>query len=509
MKDLIRAIVREGALDTIVFLLDGLDEESSGADQRFPNGDRWRDACEVLSFLVSLTRDHPGQIRLWCSSQYRPCIQKQLQSYPKIDIRDEMKKDVVLFLHRNVPGLGVADSDEQNDFLEVLLKRADANFLWASLMVRVLAEANSPAQMEELIQSDDLPNSLDEYYERIFAKLEPSIRPLAWYVFVFHSRPPLVSDTLYSSKVFALIVHARRPLRVHELREAVGILQSKDPLHFSPRDMPPLERLEKLFAPLIEVRQSDVNDATCHLFHSTVRTFLTSRPGVIQSNDDFGIRPNVFGNVCLLYLGQQKYSSLLQRGPDGRWIDAEGEFVQDHQFFVYCAKYWDKHVGDMTSESGEGSSEMTSRVKAFLVSPNFQTTIQAQSLWVDAQFNVFGYIGDDSDAQYLRKMLPEWFLHGRLGTTMWSCYRKFLVEWRILLQSLKRYHPGEVDRCWYGALGKHNFLSKMPSRYVSFRFQKEDSQNSVNGGLYFEGLCSKGESLKILRLKLVLLLPIS
>ena len=57
------------------------------------------------------------------------------------------------------------------------------------------------------------------------------------------------------SKIFALIAFARRPLRMKELSEAVGLLQSENSGLLKPEDIPFDRSLRQLFAPLIEVQE--------------------------------------------------------------------------------------------------------------------------------------------------------------------------------------------------------------------------------------------------------------
>lgn len=318
--------------------------------------------------------------------------------------------------------------------------------------------------------------------------------------------------THFSSKVFALIAFARRPLKMRELREAVGLLQSEDSRSLDPADMPFIPRLRKLFAPLIEVQEGcDEDDCTCRLFHSTVRDFLLIHPDILRSNlsskhktADLRITPYVLADVCLLYLSQARYDQLLEMR-DARWVDNSGEPVDRHQFLLYSAKYWDKHLDEVPKLN----NDLHDRVKAFITSSNFQTFIQVQSLWVDSQFGVFRVVGG-GERKYLRRVFPSWFSRGSSdGHILWRNYRQYLHDWKTFLNCATCENPrcdvlpyaGEIDRCWWGALGARNFLSKSEARYTTFRFQDNEDVN-LNHGISqcFEGVTAAGDELKILRL---------
>ncbi|KAJ6623171.1 hypothetical protein B0H10DRAFT_825470 [Mycena sp. CBHHK59/15] len=485
VQELITALVT--VLPKSCFVLDGLDEECMGA--------RWTEAATVLDFLINLAKDSPDRVWLWYSSQYRPCINEKLKAHPILDIKDEVKKDVSFYLSRVNPELNdleVSDADLQG-VLQDLQGRAEGNFLWASLMLQALKNTDSLTDMKEFA-ADGLPETLDDYYRRIFERFEKPQRSLV-------------------SKIFALIAFARRPLKMKEIREAVGLLQSKNPRSLDPADMPFISRMRKLFPPLIEMQEegcADIDDCTCRLFHSTVREFLYKNPGILQAGltgdpaADLLVGPYVIANACLLYLCQARYSRPLTKR-DARWLDASGKSADHHQFLLYAAKYWDKHLDAVMP-----SEELRDRVGAFITSSNFQTCLQVQSLWVDAQFGVFRLVGGDDAHTFLRRVFPAWFVLGTpAGMRLWQSFRGFLHDWKYFLHRPRYEDPGcvtlpytgELDRCWWTALGPENFLSKLKCRYTTFRFQKGDGADPANGGQCVDGVGAEGKELRILRLK--------
>ncbi|KAJ7349860.1 hypothetical protein DFH08DRAFT_742347 [Mycena albidolilacea] len=476
VQELITQLVQ--CLPRTYFILDGLDEECNGRSQ-------WHDAVGTLNFLVKLASDMPDRVRVWYSSQPRTCINDKLKAYHVLDIQDAVKNDVALYLSRLNPDLGDLEVSERDkdDVLTSLRSRAEANFLWASLMLRTLKESASLTEMRQFV-AEGLPETLDDYYRRIFDRFDKRHRSLV-------------------SKVFALVAFARRPLRMAELREAVGLLLSKNPRSLNAPDMPFSSHLRTLFPPLIELQQdgcSDTDEYTCRLFHSTVRDFLVKNCEVLQSGftggpkGDVLITPDVIGNACLLYLCQERYARLLRKR-HGRWIDSVGESVDRHQFHLYAAKYWDKHLDDSSP-----SEALHNRICSFITSTNFQTCMQVQSLWVESQFGVFSYAKDDGQ-RYLRRMFPAWFVKGtEAGTKLWLDFREFLHEWKHFLhcprivnsKSITLPYIGELDRCWWPTLGPNNFLSKLRCKYPAFAIQRSED-SLAKGGHYAEGLSADGK----------------
>ncbi|KAJ7762397.1 hypothetical protein DFH07DRAFT_814247 [Mycena maculata] len=486
LQELIIMLV--GLLPRSYFILDGLDEECMGS-----TSNRWTEAVTTLDFLVDLAKASPDRVRLWYSSQYRPIINEKLKYYIVLDIKDEVKEDVSVYLSRANPELNeleISDADKDN-VLESLQGRAEGNFLWASLMLKSLKDTASLSDMKQFVE-DGLPDTLDDYYRRIFARFEKSHRPLV-------------------SKVFALVAFARRPLRMVEVREAVGLLLSKNPLSLDSADMPFISLLRKLFPPLIELQEdgcTDPDECTCRLFHSTVRDFLFKNPEVLHSGmagdpaTGLLIDEDVIANACMLYLCQTRYARPLRKR-DARWIDASGDSVDRHQFLLYAAKYWDKSMDSMIP-----TEDLNNRVGSFITSTNFQTCVQVQSLWVDSQFGVFCYPAQKDDRIYLRRMFPAWFVSTPAGLKLWRDFREFVHEWKWFLHCPRFSNPnseslpytGELDRCWWPSLGSHNFLSKLKCKYPTFRFQNE-SQNINGGPQCFEGVGTDGKELVTLILK--------
>ncbi|KAF8522855.1 hypothetical protein JB92DRAFT_2886428 [Gautieria morchelliformis] len=461
------------------FFIDGLDQEVS------PDW-RWTEASTVLDFLVRLSMKSPDKVRIWCSSQSQPCIREKLKDVIMFDIKDQLgvRDDVTLYLSRVMshyyPELD-QEADEKDRLLEHLQKRVDGNFLFASLMIDDLEEeAGSLTDLQEIIKQGDLPKTWDDFYRKKFEKIAPPMRRLA-------------------HNVFALVAFARRPLRVKELREAVGLLQSETPHSPKAGDRPLIRRLRQLFAPMIEVQiggsDDDFDDSPCRLFHSTVRDFLMQNSYILGQN--LPITQRIIADACLGYLSQSRYAELLTVSGE-EWCDIRGENVDHHQFLRYAAKYWGKHLGDVPK-----SEELHRLVLSFITSSNFQTCIQVQSLWVEHKFAVFGTWGEEDNQTYLVRVFPKWFTEdqsilSKQGVKLWKDYCRFVHDWGHLLDCEKG-EVGQIDRCWWAALGPRNFLSRWHGRYTSFIYQADVD---ANHGIWqdYDGVSMSSDQLKRLRL---------
>lgn len=82
-------------------------------------------------------------------------------------------------------------------------------------------------------------------------------------------------------------------------------------------------------------------------------------------------------NICLKYLLQPRYRRLLTKKGE-TFVDLGGEDIMDHHLLSYAAKYWDKHMDDVTY-----SSDFCQKVSRYITSTQFYTLLQVQSLFVE------------------------------------------------------------------------------------------------------------------------------
>lgn len=169
--DFIRLLVTK--LPMTYILIDGLDEEIHEA--------RWVEIEKIIDFVNLLVTTYPNSVRVWYSTQDRFVIRRKLNSFPSLDIKQQVKGAVDRYIDAAVPEISnhEVDQDTRNWMLAELKKRADGNFLWASLMLKSIEnEVSSFDEMEQFIKKG-LPRDLYSYYRRIFAQYQGRERELA------------------------------------------------------------------------------------------------------------------------------------------------------------------------------------------------------------------------------------------------------------------------------------------------------------------------------------------
>ncbi|KIJ50943.1 hypothetical protein M422DRAFT_27066 [Sphaerobolus stellatus SS14] len=463
----------------IYVIVDGIDEE-------WANERRKREAILVLDFLIQLSRDYPS-VKLWYSSQVREELKARLGVYSNMDIHIAVQDDVQAYVQHELSSLEVS-STLKSTVIEDVNNRADGHFLWASLMVNTLKNSTSARQVKENLAK--VPSNITAYYAGIFNRYEQNHLSLI-------------------CKLFALLLFARRPLRLKELREAAGILESEDPTLLNEEDLPFITLIRGLSRPLIEIQDDpeDPDDGICHIFHSTLRDFLLSKPDILSTRSgvqNLRIISEHISKACLLYLSQDRYRRPLKK-KDICWVDHTGSSVETQHFLLYAAKYWDRHLSDI-----EETKEKRAHVEAFLRSSNFLTCAQIQGLWIENHFDLFTNVSG-GPRLFLRRIFPMWFTHSYQqdpSCNLWEEYRLFLHEWQYFLQCWTcgepsctfLHHAGQIDRCFWGALGTDNFMSKFPGRYRCFTFQNK-AQDIPKSGICYEGISHFGTEMRLLRLK--------
>ncbi|KAJ7054052.1 hypothetical protein C8F01DRAFT_1325563 [Mycena amicta] len=297
VQELIKLLVRD--LPKTYFILDGVDEECTSVT-------RWLEATTTLQFLLKLTVDVPGRMRVWYSSQPRQLIYDLLKAAcTMIDAQSHAEADIARYLCHDNPelrDLEVSDADKDH-VLASLQSRAKANFLWASRMLWSLKKRDSLTDMKQFV-AEGLPKTLDEYYGRIFDNFDRS-----------HRERSLISLRACSIRTTAL--------RLVKFARQSACYLAKILVHWLADDMPLVSRLRTLLPPLIEFQEdgcSDPDDCTCRLFHSTVREFLVKTTNMSSKLDypmalltRFLIAPKVIANACLRYLCQERYSRPLRK----------------------------------------------------------------------------------------------------------------------------------------------------------------------------------------------------
>lgn len=495
---MIRAIAESGAFTRIYVFLDGVDED-------FPEGTSFsQPVCQPLSELTDLASI--GILRLWISSQYRTHIAESAKSHLRLQLTNQNETALRSFFDREIPQLKrlELEPDELDQLVNVLRDKVKGNFLWARCMIGHLREVcESPEDVQEFIQRSQ-PWSLDEYYKDLLRRTPEHDQDLAR--FVLYSAQLSHADT-GDSKILSIICFARRRVSIDELRDALCMMRSSRSKE--PRRKPLLHKVETLLPPFVITKGSeDDGSGRCELFHATVRGFLELNPDILAKAhprpETVSINEYHLAEVCIKYLTDPRLKDLLKFS-DGQWKTFSGESIDGDGFLRYSAKYWDKHL-----DAVKPTPELKALVSHFVLSSNYQTLLQLQHIYVDSHFSIFTVNGRPEHQRFLRRVFPDWFAPKNTqieGFGIRRDYREFIHEWSYYLKCgccenkkcLMSQFAGEMDRCLFGALGQGNFMSRLQSRYVSFKLSSGDPAGIISTRQCYEGYSNDGDFVHVLQ----------
>jgi len=275
-----------------------------------------------------------------------------------------------------------------------------------------------------------------------------------------------------------------------EVIEALAMTRTELGHDLNPNKITSWERILSSCKALIRhqvIDGSDPLDSVVRLSHSAVRTFLVKNSD--ETDKGQYVTSQIIKDCCLRYWMQPRYRRpLIRTGTtDITFQTHNGEEVKTHRLLNYAAKYWYQHFhSDKFSDTNSSTdtafmprrsqSELAVPLDAdrlhvtrFLRSSNFQTCLQVQCLFVVGHFiQQFNQITDE--ATFLRRTLPNWI--PELETETHRQYADFQKEWcHVLVPGWQSDVHGELDRCFWTALGPSNFLSGNKGRYRDFQLQ--------------------------------------
>jgi hypothetical protein len=292
-------------------------------------------------------------------------------------------------------------------------------------------------------------------------------------------------------------------LRLDELCEATAAIATERGKDVNRSAKLFKSKVVALCQPLVNVQDSQTEHgiiSTCTLAHATVRSFLLKHLDILgkEGSRENSISASNMADICLTYLMQPRYNAILRKeGNDFK--DKRDESIMEHHLLVYAAKYWDKHL-DLV----DYSPELCDRVIRFLKSKQYFTCLQVQSLFVGGQFS-FWYDADHLWlGPHIKRVFPHW-LHTRCEEDLEQAYRLFVSDWGFYLDqfaNVSGLNPGEIDRCFFGALGGQNFLNGGPSRFTSFSLKSGDkSAGQEQPVRFFDAINTEATKIIVISLK--------
>ncbi|KAL8713123.1 MAG: hypothetical protein Q9220_002644 [cf. Caloplaca sp. 1 TL-2023] len=202
--DILSAITRYVPITIILDAFDELDQQRSS---------------QLIQNLKAVMRQCPQGVKIFVSTRPFPAVEDDLANEQSIEVTAENNgEDVKTFIHRTLEAriddgslLNGKVSDElQHDIRDILTKRAQNMFLYASLLLTQLCDKNRTDDEQSIRRKlEGLPKDITEAYNQIMTE-------------VHDDRNNSERSCRIAQDTFKLLLYSQEPLEHKVLREAVS-----------------------------------------------------------------------------------------------------------------------------------------------------------------------------------------------------------------------------------------------------------------------------------------------
>ena len=297
------------------------------------------DEADSATALISSFSKIPAnvQIRILLTSRETPAISTALDrlrldiEVQKICIPDN-HDDIQMYLRQEATFMR-GSPDFQQALVTNIARRAEGNFLWASLAMQECLESHSREEVEQILE--DIPSGMEALYQR----MESIVAGLA-----------KTSDQTLARIIITWVTYAKRPLHKDEL---IHVLR---PTFSSLYDI--AASINQVCGHFVKVDTSD----RVTLIHKTAREYLMQ-----TSSLPFTLEPSA--------AHEELFLTSLQTLSDPQWRSKLGQRKLS-MFSSYASTSWAYHLG----RAPPGSDKVLSELIKFLEGPFVLSWIEALAL---------------------------------------------------------------------------------------------------------------------------------
>ncbi|KAJ2996675.1 hypothetical protein NUW58_g898 [Xylaria curta] len=470
----------------VFVFLDGLDEadpfeEPGRRQQKNPKIDQVKQHLRsFLSFLKGFGKNkHITPLHIWCSSRRTDTISAWMQDLEAIELPEINEK-----------GVGRQLEPDEFGLLKDMQNTVGHNFLLASMTWNRLRRTDLSITSSNKSSQSMVKHITELYQERLDQLQNIDSSP----------RGDRENEVLLAMKIISIVTFARQPLKLSEVQSALAVIDKRSSIIRSTPGCTDLDsnetqyvrgiEIQKLCAPFINFRpfKKEDHDGYLRLSHGSAFKFLYQlTKDRVSSDDELKISPNIMSDVCLKFLSHDRYSY------------DKTDFTQVcPPFFTYAAKFWHKHIDESEPIPLEAAT-------SFMRSTHFLTMIRFQSLFLNRHFDQ-NLEDVDENTQYPLANVPQSFETNADLRILADDYRHFVSEWASFLQlGVTNYTMrGDIERCFWGALGGNNFLQKQGlvieknssfSLYMETTIEGDDKNYS--GYCYYERISDDGSRVAV------------
>ncbi|RYP32081.1 hypothetical protein DL768_011152 [Monosporascus sp. mg162] len=317
----------------IVCLLDAIDEcEAQGRSQLDLALRKLYETRRSFNLKFLLTSRPYGEI-------YRDFQPIMVLGLPVIHLSGEsdeevekISREIDIFIKARVQDIGAQlklTHKQQDLLLRELMRVPNRTYLWVHLTLKLI-EGDVKIDKTGIFQATShLPQTVDEAYDRILSKSH---------------------DSEKAKKILHIVVAAARPLTLREMNLALALRESDR--SYPDLDLRPENRFSQdvrdicgLFVTII--------DSRIYLLHQTAKEFLVRNEKMNFSKYvhrslkwKHALQPQeshrILAEICIWHLLLDEFGA---PPLDGSW--SLSQYVENHTFLDYSAKYWAAHVREL------------------------------------------------------------------------------------------------------------------------------------------------------------------
>ncbi|CAF9938308.1 MAG: hypothetical protein HETSPECPRED_001028 [Heterodermia speciosa] len=245
-------------------------------------------------------------------------FQRRFKSYGRLEISSD-DEDVRKYLKQELRSQSqlldwiIGDSDFENQIIDAIIARVDGMFLLARLYMDILVHLPTKRAVRKALKT--LPESVNDTYTEAWNRV----------------RAQRSQQAELGKRILLWVVHAERPLRVQELRYALGVEEGDEELDSEGLIDP--AALTSFCAGLVIINEQR---SLVSLVHPTTQEFFSERKA-----DFFPHGQEEMAWVCVTYLRMKPFS---EEGAS-QTFHAFRQRWTSNPFLGYAAVNWGLHVG--------------------------------------------------------------------------------------------------------------------------------------------------------------------
>lgn len=372
LLDLLKLLITH-SFHPIYVIIDALDECEDGRDST------------LLQQLVELSANH--QFYLSVFSRKEPWLRAALSTWPSFEITSNLiEEDMTLYIQKAIqrpPLSQIPDSTLGHRITEVLISKADGQFLWTRLMVESLEKATFISEINQILS--DVPRGLGQLYGRILEKLLAE-----------NHRRQRAAQLLLK-----WLACAERHLSLTELATALAVRPGAAAIDPDDRVLDLTGFLEDVCGSLVKISEpsEDGAERVVSFVHLTVKEYLLASEDLCSSQqipvEKFRVAKSEahqhLASICVTYLNFEEFQDRSKSINSLQPPDKSSDLLD------YAAMFWVRHL----AQSGAPTMDLLRRLHLFLQSDQLLNYIERSVAVNNAGFSV-------SNLLVSQKMLNDW-----------------------------------------------------------------------------------------------------